>query len=104
MSEPIEIDGFPVPPGLPSATLWNIENADLSTLESDDIYEIQSIGYRAWMDEAERQLGIASAMEKNCDNWGEKEASEYSTACGLYTTAAHNAERCRVWRGEGATN
>ena len=86
MSEPVVVNGFPVPPGCE----WMQEKIEVySEAEREygpmprDLYIIQSIGYRAWMDEA----------ESFDETWGSRQRAD----------AMRNAETCRTWTPKGET-
>lgn len=100
----MEIDGFPVPPNSPyfetnrGISLWLIigayeRNLLASDVEIDDIFAAQSIGFRAWMDEAER---IRESLDVFYKTRGMPEV-EYDRQ---ESEAIANAERCRTWRAK----
>ena len=95
MSEPTEIDGFPVPPGCPKRVLQmlKMERVPVEIIEAEDLYAIQSIGYRAWMDEAERLKTLLAQMYDGTDDfYGRQRVNADAWACAIA-----NAETCRTW-------
>ena len=88
----MEIDGFPVPPGCEILGRMVRKEAHYGQFEGGRIFIIQSVGYRAWMDEAEvcRQAFIGMYPSD----------PRYEPLSRRMETANTNAERCRNWRKE----
>lgn len=110
MSEPIVIQGFPVPPGCSmfrehqEGWAFCFGNPGRNTFVYLDnvpnfmVFIIQSVGYRAWMDEAAR---IGMDLKELYDGTGRDFYVRQNTLIAAQKLALVNAEACRTWMPKG---
>ena len=98
MTNPLVVNGFPVPPVKTPIHFYNeagqvsiyVLGVPFKPKDAEMVYIMQSIGYRAWMDEAERRLKAIEDPEFD-EDWSAVHQAE------------RNAETCRTWTPKGET-